>query len=332
MTILKSLNGKSDIVVFPEFSIPFDYLEEIKQYSEDTGIIVVAGSHYVIEENIGKYGHIFNRNFREEDLRKNICPVVIPSSKIVHIEKLIGAREERELFFSKGMEAGEINYIFKIRDDLQIGIMICYEYLNSNFRNHLIPACDIILVPQANMNPERFYETAKYDINNPLCSGNRAYIMANGLFTVGDTIKVIGGSTGIVSTLDKYSYERLEEGIIKPIDGIMEQFILVMAINTRFNPARDTQVGQVPIITKIIHIFEKNEAFSRSETEGRKFIQLLKTIENCTNKDEIKKILNSEINRKMINTFSPLMQKHTQDLKELNVYKIKEKYSSLLIN
>lgn len=332
MAILKAMNGKTDIVVFPEFSIPFDYLEEIKQYSDDTGIIVVAGSHYVIEGNLEKYGQIFNREFKEEDLRKNISPVVTPSSKIVHNEKLLGAREERELFFREGMETGEVNHIFKLRDDIHIGIMICYEYLNSNLRNRLTPACDVILVPQTNPNPERFYETAKNDINNPQGSGNKAYMMANGIFTFGKDKKILGGSTGIVSTLDKYSNKKQDEGIIKPIDGVMEQFILLTSINTGFNPARETQVGQVPINTKIIHIFEGKEVLNRSEIEGKKFIQLLETIENCRNKEELKNILNSEENRAVIKAFSPLMHKHTQDLKELTYDKIRKKCSSILIN
>ena len=55
----------------------------------------------------------------------------------------------------------------------------------------------------------------------------------------------------------------------------MEQFVLMTSINTGFSSARDTQLGQVPLKTKIVHIFEENEILSSSENEGRKFIQLL---------------------------------------------------------
>ncbi len=172
----------------------------------------------------------------------------------MHNEKLLGAREERDLYFNEGMKAGKVNHIFKLRDDLRLGVMICYEYLNADLRNRLIPACDVILVPQTNPKPERFYEIAKADINNP-CSGNKAFIMANGIFTLGEDKKVLGGSTGIVSTLDKYLNKRQDEGIIKPVDKVMEQFVLeqfvlLTSINTGFNPARDTHAGQVPITDK----------------------------------------------------------------------------------
>ena len=101
MAILEAVKEKADIVVFPEFSIPFEYLEEIQQYADENGIIVVAGSHYVQEKNLGEYGKLFTREFGEEDLRKNISPIVIPDSKIVHNEKMLAARDERELLALK---------------------------------------------------------------------------------------------------------------------------------------------------------------------------------------------------------------------------------------
>jgi predicted amidohydrolase len=331
IAVLDALKDEGDIVVFPEFSIPFDYLEEIKEYADENDVIVVAGSHYVTGGKLGKYGKIFSREFEEEDLRKNISPVIIPSSEIVHNEKLLGAREEREIYFKEGMKAGKVNHIFKLRDDLRVGLMICYEYLNADLRNRLIPACDLILVPQTNPNPKRFYETAKNDINNPPCSGNRAYIMANGIFTLEKNKEILGGSTGIVSTLDKSTYKQQDEGIIEPIDGVMEQFILLASISKDFNPAKDTQVGQVPIKTRLIHIFEKYEILSDSEDKGRKFIQLLKTIAKCENRNELKDILNSKENKETIKTFSPLMHKHIQNLEELTLDEMKKKCCYILI-
>ncbi|KKH45202.1 hypothetical protein EO93_14085 [Methanosarcina sp. 1.H.A.2.2] len=329
--VLDAVKGEADIVVFPEFSIPFDYLEEIQDYADENDVIVVAGSHYVTGGQLGEYGKVFSREFGEEDLRKNISPVVIPYSKIVHNEKLLGAREEREIYFKEGMKAGKVNHIFKLRDDLRVGLMICYEYLNADLKSRLIPACDVIIVPQTNPNPKRFYETAKNDINNPPCSGNRAYIMANGVFALENNKEILGGSTGIVSTLDKSTYKQQDEGIIEPIDGVMEQFILLASISKDFNPAKDTQVGQVPIKTKLIHIVEKNEILSGSEDKGRKFIQLLETIAKCENRNELREILNSEENKETTKTFSPLMYKHVQNLEELTLDEMKKKCCCILI-
>jgi hypothetical protein len=101
MTILEAVKEEANIIVFPEFSIPFDYLEDIQKYANEIGIIVFAGTHYITEENLGEYPKLFASEFEEDDFRKNICPVVIPNSKIIHSEKMFGAKEERALFSKK---------------------------------------------------------------------------------------------------------------------------------------------------------------------------------------------------------------------------------------
>jgi hypothetical protein len=60
-----------------------------------------------------------------------------------------------------------------------------------------------------------------------------------------------------VSTLDKYSYKKQDEGIIEPVDKVMEQFVLLASINTKFNPARDTNTGQIPIKTSSFTYLKK---------------------------------------------------------------------------
>ena len=52
MTILEALKNEADIIVFPEFSIPFDYLEEIQTFADENKILVIAGSHYVTKKNL----------------------------------------------------------------------------------------------------------------------------------------------------------------------------------------------------------------------------------------------------------------------------------------
>jgi len=98
-----------------------------------------------------------------------------------------------------------------------------------------------------------------------------------------------------------------------------------------FNPARDTQSGQVPLKTKIIHIFEENEILSDLKLNGREFIQLLDTIKKCENREELKKMLEDIGNKETIKTFSPLMHKYIQNMEELTFDEIKKKCCSILI-
>ncbi|HZY26373.1 MAG TPA: hypothetical protein VFE71_11135, partial [Bacteroidales bacterium] len=100
-------------------------------------------------------------------------------------------------------------------------------------------------------------------------------------------------------------------------------FVLITSINTVFNNARDTTTAQVPITTKIIHIFDESEILENLK-EGNDFIDLLKKINECNNdddKNELKQLLKDD----KIQKFSPLMHKYIRKLDELNFVEIKNK-------
>jgi|GEM_PF-911099 len=358
--ILEAVKEKAKIVVFPEFSIPFELLPEIQKYADENRIIVVAGSHYVTERNLNKYENLFISDIQSKDLRKNICPIVIPFSKIVHTEKILPAAVERKFLSSEGMIHGDLKCIFNINNNLNVGVLICFEYLDK-LRMRFIETCDVLLVPQANPNTERFYQVALEDLNNPPSPGNKAYIMANGIFPFEG--KMIGGCSGLLLTLDKNLHkEQIERNIKKPIDGIYEQFILMASINTKFNPARDISQGQVAIGAKWTTIIEENEIFERArflfdkkaslikelygdepkeqqvslekeknkiKDEAHKLIEILQKIKDCDD-ESLKQVL--ENNNYIIKKFSPLMyEENTKDLANLTSMEIKEKCCPVFI-
>jgi len=341
--VLQSIKGKVDLVVFPEFSIPSGYLPAMKKYSDETGIVIVAGSHYVTDTTLGNYGNMFEHEFTDKDLRKNISPVIIPSSeKMLHIEKIVGAKVERPLFFEEGMKHGSLNRIFRLNNDVTFGVMICFDLLHTELRARVTDACNVILVPQTNPEPERFYGSGQQEINNPGWSENKAYIMANGIFTYNDGTKendgtkVMGGKSGLILTLDKDSYKNPEKPIIESVRvgerKVHEQAILIASLNMNFFAARDTYMGQVPLLTQLIHIFEENEMLE-SEKDGQNpqpFFNLLKTIYSCNDKEELKRLLID--NGELIRNHSPLMHKKTRDLANLEADEIKEKCASIVLN
>ena len=338
MAILEAVKEEADIVVFPEFSIPFGYLEDIQKYANENGIIVFAGTHYVMEENLEKYEKSFASDFGEGDFRKNICPVVIPNSEIIHSEKMFGAKEERDLFFHKGMKQGKLNHIFKLRDNLNLGVLICFEYLNDELRHRLISACDVILVPQTNPNPSRFYSTAKNDLNNPLCAENKACVMANGIFKIGkmkngqfvpEKEGILGGSSGIMLTLDKDSNKMQDEGISSHIKDQKEQFVLLATVNTQYSAARDLQTAQKPVETALIHIFEEKDIRLMKKENKEEFLTLIQNINSCTSRIELKNLI--EKNRPLIEEYSPLMYESTSNLNNLDFEETKERCRAILI-
>jgi tetratricopeptide (TPR) repeat protein len=363
-SILEAVKEKAKIIVFPEFSIPFELLTEMQRYADENKIIVVAGSHYITEENLDRYKDLFLSEVQSKDLRKNICPIVIPSSKIVHTEKLLPAAVERKFLSSEGMNYGELKHIFKISDKLNLGILICFEYLDK-LRIRFIDTCDILLVPQTNPNTDRFYQVALEDLNNPQSPGNKAYIMANGIFPLDG--KMSGGSSGVLLTLDKNSHkEQVRKAIRGPIDGIYEQFVLLTSINTEFNPARDISQGQVAISSTWIPIIEEYEILERAKDLAEKRISPLVALfdENLEKQKTLKSIIENEKkkideetqrfidilletkkcegevlksllknNASIIERYSPLMyEENAKDLENLTPEEIKEKCCPIFIS
>ena len=340
--IMDEVINIADLVVFPEFSIPFKYLPELQKYSDDHGIFIIAGTHYVTDENLKEHNGLFADNFDDKDLLKNISPVIIPGSKIIlHTEKVGGAKIERAFGSNIGMKNGKLNRIFKFNEDVRCGIIICYDLLDNTLRSRIIDACNIIIVPQTSDVTGRLREIARSEIDNPSGTGTKAFIMASGLFTFPGMEGINGGESGVITTLDKDTYKKNPDYfIIKPVKiekkPVMEQFIQLVSLNMNFNAARDTQGSPVPITYKLIHIFEKNEIFGSKMDSPGAFLEIIGRIRLCNEKDKLKKIL--ETNMALIQRFSPLWHReiwgnveNPKSLKNFDLDQMKYKCQTIVI-
>ena len=108
-----------------------------------------------------QHNELFADKFDDKDLRKNISPVIISGSLILHTEKVLGAKIERACFSEEGMEHGTLNRIFKLRDDVTCGIMICYDFMNTPLESRISEVCNLIVVPETNPGTKRFHESEK---------------------------------------------------------------------------------------------------------------------------------------------------------------------------
>jgi len=329
-----------NLIVFPEFSIPFEYLPALKEYSDNHSIPIIAGSHYVTDENLEEHNGLFADNFDDKDLLKNISPVIIPDSKIMHTEKVGGAKPERGYFSNVGMKHGTLNRIFKFHQDVGCGIMICYDFIDDTLRSRIIDACNVIIVPQTNDVPKRLLDIARREIDNPSGSGTKAFVMVSGLFTFPGMHGINGGDSGVISTLDKDTYKQQKDSIIMPVDvegkPVREQFVQLASMNMNFNAARDTQGAPVPITYKLIYIFEKREFIESEKEEKEAFLDLIKTIKSCEDKEELKEILGN--NQSLILKFSPLWHREIWDNKDNlsilpnhDINQIKDKCRSIVV-
>lgn len=330
-----------NLIVFPEFSIPFEYLEDLKEYSDIHGIFIIAGSHYITDNNLKEHNGLFAHTFGDEDLLKNISPVIIPDSKIMHTEKVGGAKLERESFSNAGMKHGKLNTIFKFHQDVQCGIIICYDLIDDTLRSRIIDACNVIIVPQTNDVPKRLLDLARGALGSPSGPGTKDFVMVNGLFTFPGIDGVVGGDSGVIPTLDKAIYKIKPDSIIMPVyvkdkPLVKEQFIQVASLNMNFNAARDTQGAPVPITHKLIYIFEKTEIVESKKENPETFLGLIETIKSCNDKKKLKEIL--ENNKSLIQNFSPLWHREIwenkdklQNLNNLEINQIKDKCRSIVV-
>jgi hypothetical protein len=86
-TILSYVSKKNtDVVIFPEYSIPVFILPTLNNFSKKNNIIIIAGTHTVTNNNSSTYeraqlGLVFSGP--KSDVRKSVCPIFTPTNNFV---------------------------------------------------------------------------------------------------------------------------------------------------------------------------------------------------------------------------------------------------------
>jgi hypothetical protein len=87
---------QSDVLVFPEYSIPVEVLPELKKAADARRIAIFAGSHTIVGdavsrkvyEEIGLGSLNLSPSDPGSDIRKSICPIFVPGSNVEVVEKM----------------------------------------------------------------------------------------------------------------------------------------------------------------------------------------------------------------------------------------------------
>jgi predicted amidohydrolase/predicted ribosome-associated RNA-binding protein Tma20 len=146
-----------DMVLFPELSIPEESLSYIQTWSEQTGSIVIAGSHYTKT----KKGYISR------------CPIVV-AGKIHFTEKLIPAPAEVSPIAGEGLTPGNNVVYFRNTSIGNFGVLICSDYLDLETKGLLsIEDLDLLCVPAFQRNSEMYHVRMNLDCEE---SDNGLYI------------------------------------------------------------------------------------------------------------------------------------------------------------
>ena len=121
--IVSKLPKDIEMVIFPELSIPFEFLSELQRISDRRNLLIVAGSHYVTSTD-GYPELDFARPVHEKDIWKSISPLITPLKQIYHSEKIFPAPK-----FEQDMTQGDYLNIYKFHNsDYSFTVLICADF------------------------------------------------------------------------------------------------------------------------------------------------------------------------------------------------------------
>lgn len=294
-------------------------IEELKKYADDKKILIIAGSHYVERKNIEHYKPLFDYEFSENDVRKSICPLLVPDQKISHIEKINPSLEEEIGYADVNFNNGELQGIFSM-GDYDMGILVCSDFLSSDIRSRILQKANLAIVPQFNADMKRFYRLADSEFQNP---NNilKVILLANA------TGRTAAGGSAIFMNLGKGSQKVSKElfgyDYASLITSEKEEVILLLKINMDYISGRTPSVWKPdchPIDYQEIPIIKKEEGI----LDIIKSIQDAEDVQSCTD------ILNDQTNRDIINKNSNILFKKA-DPANLTLEEIKETFQAVFV-
>lgn len=255
------------IIVFPEYTIPFEIVESLKQYSEDFSIII-AGSHF------------------DEKTRKNFCPIIIQGEPDpIFIEKNELSDEENNYCLNSGdlnKSFFHIHWKTKSGDVLVIHICICHDYLTHHCRiveaekrvtrNDEKIAGGAIIVPMCSTSMDPFLGAQAFDVPRKrfvlLCSAItpkiKTYVGGTAIYGADKEVKkrkkdsedkgsmeiAVGASLYLPYVGQKSFYAQSYEGVICAS--------LDIAHPNLSNPALTGERNPIPIYNKHTYYFNNN--------------------------------------------------------------------------
>jgi len=155
--VFSELPEAVEVVIFPELSIPFEFLSQLQHISQKRNLLIVAGSHYVTStDGYPELG--FVRTVRDADVGKSISPLITPSDDIYHSEKIFPASKTE-----RNMTQGDYLNIYKFHNsDYKFTVLVCIDVerdtprtLMDKFNPNLI---NVISVNRGNSARERYYD------------------------------------------------------------------------------------------------------------------------------------------------------------------------------
>jgi hypothetical protein len=250
-----------EVIIFPELSIPFEFLSQLQHISQKRNLLIVAGSHYVTStDGYPELG--FVRTVRDADVGKSISPLITPSDDIYHSEKIFPASKTE-----RNMTQGNYLNIYKFHNsDYKFTVLVCIDFerdtpitLMDKFNPDLIHVISVNIGKSAR---ERYYDRFSTIVRS---RGHIAFTYTNvsGFSHKGDAKRtgaepVVYGYSNIFS---EYYYEEKPEGDEKPEEervwgqhftkDLEGDLIRIFQHNLKGGTSVSTRADYVPVFTEI---------------------------------------------------------------------------------
>lgn len=140
---------KVDLLVFPELTVPSEFVESIVDFAKTNDMYIVGGTHYKRTEK----GFI------------SVCPIITPQG-IFNTEKITPSPFEQSSF-NDGIDGAIPGSELIVLRGTKIGdfaVLICLDYTNDSLRSELINNLDFLIVSAFNSKSEEFFLTMHSDV------------------------------------------------------------------------------------------------------------------------------------------------------------------------
>lgn len=147
-----AVSKQVDLLVFPELTVPSEFVNELRSYSTQYNLYVIGGTHYKKSEN----GYF------------SVCPIVTPQGVYV-TEKICPSPYEQSSF--NGGSGGAIpGHVVHRLNGTKLGdfaVVICLDYTNDELRNSLgKDTLDFLIVSAFNSDTTNFHISMHLDVQH----------------------------------------------------------------------------------------------------------------------------------------------------------------------
>src|SRR2546425_246913 len=218
-----------ELLVLPEYSVPLELLEECKNLSVKSGMVIVAGSHIANKPALSEYARLkMTRPGEEIKLGSAACPVFLPTGECQLFQKLHRAKWESTLV--PGIPTAPLSLPLR-KEKVNLEVLICIDAVHEPTPQKSKRArvtTSLTAMPSLTPSPKLFYSKAEL-------------LLAAGKVTLFANIAEFGGSRLFARTERAKGWLVGSDGT-EPIPQYSEALIIADAdLSGQFDVRKSTQ-------------------------------------------------------------------------------------------